>query len=275
MVDAAERGGEMAKAKACSGGSVFGALEGRRLVGALAALGALLLAYALSPGLRADVGGLAALMALLGEAYATGVEGFVLSFGPFSWIAFFLVMVAQVFVAPIPSAPVSLIGVLVFGFWEGLALGLAGSIVGSVLVFLAVRRLGRPLVARLVGEEVYGRYAGALDGRGWWLFAVLLVPFTPDDAVVALAGLSKPYFWWFLPLMVAGRVPGSVATALLASGWVAGSAAGLITAGLAVAAVLALGLVYGSRLERWIVRPAGDGQADAELGVASPDEGSR
>ncbi len=253
----------MAKTTVGNGGSVFGASGGRWLVGILAVVGMFLLAYVLSPGLRADVGGLVAFAALLGEVYATGVKNFVLSFGVFSPIVYFFAMVAQVFVAPIPSAPVSLVGSLVFGAWEGFALSLAGSVVGSVLAFLAVRRWGEPLVARLVGEGVYRRYAGKLDVKGWWLFAVLLVPFLPDDAAVALAGLSGLSFWSFLPLMVAGRVPGSAVTALLASGWVTGSAAVWITAGVVVA-VLTLGFAYRERLEAWMFGQAGDGRASAD-----------
>ena len=229
-------------------------------MGILAVVGTFGLAYALSAGLRADLGGLVALVAPLGEAYATGVKDFVLSFGTFSPIAYFFAMVAQVFVAPIPSAPVYLVGSLVFGVWEGFGLSLAGSIVGSVLA----RRWGEPLVERLVGGEVYRRYVGVLGGGGWWLFAVLLVPFAPDDAAVALAGLSGLSFWWFLPLMVVGRVPGHATTALLASGWVTGSAAAWITAGIVVAAVLVLGLACGERLEIWMFGQVGDGCASAD-----------
>jgi uncharacterized membrane protein YdjX (TVP38/TMEM64 family) len=232
--------------------------------------------YALSPGLREGLGGLAASAGLLGEAYAAGVKGFVLSFGAFSPAVFFFVMVAQVFLAPIPSAPVSLAGSLVFGVWEGFGLSLAGSVVGSVLAFLAVRRWGEPLVERLVGREVLGRYSGKVDGGGGglWLFAFLAVPFTPDDAAVALAGLSGISFWSFFAVMVAGRVPGHATTALLASGWVTGPAAALITAGIALTAVLALAFAYRRRLRSWI-RPAADGQAGAEPGAALSEEGVR
>jgi hypothetical protein len=85
-------------------------------------------------------------------------------------------------------------------------------------------------------------------------FLVLLVPFAPDDAAVALAGLSGLSFRWFLPLMVAGRVPGHATTALLASEWVAGSAAVWITAGIVVATALVLAFVYRERLEFWTRR---------------------
>ncbi len=231
------------------------------IVGLLAASGAFLLASLLSPGLRSDLGGFAT---LLGSTDAAGVKDWLLSFGALSPVVYFLGMVAQVLLAPIPSAPVALAGSLVFGVWEGLALSLAGSVVGSVLVFLAVRRWGEPLVARLVGREVYRRHAGRLDARGWWLFAVLLVPFMPDDAMVALAGLSALSFRGFLVVMVMGRIPGSTMTALLASEWVTGSAAVWNSVGIVLAVILALGFVYRGRLESWVSRRAGDGRASAD-----------
>ena len=234
-------------------------------MGLLAVVGTLLLAYLISPGLRLGQGWLAELS---GNMNAAGIKEWILSFGAFSPVAYFLTVVAQVLFAPIPSPPVSLAGALVFGVWEGLALSLAGLIVGSVLVFLAVRRWGEPLVARLVGEEVFRKYAGGLDGRGWWLFAVLLVPFMPDDAVVALAGLSALSFRRFLVVMVVGRIPSSTMTALLASEWVAGSATAWIAVGAIVAATLTLGVAYRERLETWMFRRA-------RFAAASRGEGTR
>lgn len=244
------------------GGVVLGAPGGRRTVGALAVAGASLIAYAVSPGLVTDLRGFAD---LVGGVSATGFEDFVLSFGVLSPIVYFFAMVAQVFVAPIPSGPFSLAGALIFGVWEGLALGLAGSVVGSVLVFLAVRRWGEPLVARMVGREVYEKYVGVLDRRGWWLLAVLLVPFLPDDAVVALAGLSALSLRRFLAVLVLGRVPGSVVTALLAFDRVTGSTAAWVAAGVVIVAILALGLACRERLEIRLLRRAvaGDGERDA------------
>lgn len=125
---------------------------GRWIVGLLPVVGTLALVFLLSPGLRSDLGGLVALLDSIGVA---GIQGWILSFGALSPVVYFLVMVAQVVASPIPAGPVALAGALVFGVWEGLALSLAGSVVGSVLVFIAARRWGEPLVARLVGEEVF------------------------------------------------------------------------------------------------------------------------
>jgi uncharacterized membrane protein YdjX (TVP38/TMEM64 family) len=176
------------------------------LAALLAALGTFILAWLLSPGLRSDLGQLAI---SLSELDAADIRDWILSFGSFSPVVYFLVVVAQVIISAIPAAPVTFAGAMIFGVSQGLALSMAGSVVGSVVVFAAARRWGEPLAIRLVGEEMFCKYSGRLDPKGWWLFAILLVPLMPDDAVCALAGLSAVTFRRFLAFMVVGRLPGS------------------------------------------------------------------
>lgn len=240
--------------------------------GFLSVAGTLVLAYLLSPGLRSDVNGIVALLSNIGAA---GITDWVLSFGVWSPLAYLFVMVAQVIASPIPAGPVALAGALIFGVWQGLALALTGSVIGSVLIFMVARRWGEPLVVRLMGREVYRKYVGILDAKGWWLFAILLFPFMPDDAVVALAGLSAISFRRFLVVMVVGRIPGNTMTALLASDWVTGSAATWISAGVTIAVILTLGFVYRDRLERWMFRRTRSGQARDNLAVDSRQKDAR
>jgi uncharacterized membrane protein YdjX (TVP38/TMEM64 family) len=202
---------------------------------------------------------------LVGQLDAGGVRDWVLSFGAFSPLAYLLVVVAQVIVSPIPAGPVTLADALVFGVWKGLALSMAGSVAGSALVFAAARKWGEPLGVRIVGKETYLRYSGKLDARGWWLFVILLVPFMPDHAVCALAGLSAVPFRRFLALVVVGRLPGATLTALLASGVVTGSTAVWITAGVIIVALVALGIAYRKRLEFWVLRRAGNSRRGNRL----------
>jgi len=225
------------------------------LAAILAVAGTFAMLSLLSPGLRSDLGQVAE---LLGEIDAVGIRDWVLSFGAFSPIVYFLVMVGQVIASPIPAGPVTLAGALVFGVWEGLALSMAGSVVGSVLVFAAVRRWGEPFLLRFVDEKTYAKYGGKLGKGGWWFFFIMLLPLMPDDAVCALAGLSAMSFGRFVAFMVVGRLPGATLTVLLASDAITGSTAGWITAGIIVVVLLALGVIYRSRLEGWILRRATD-----------------
>ena len=124
----------------------------------------IVLLYLLSPGLRSVLG---QVVSLPSELDAVGIRDWVLSFGAFAPIVYVLVVVAQVIVSPIPAGPVTFAGAMIFGVPQGLALSMAGSVVGSVIVFTAARRWGEPLVIRLVGEETFYKYSGRLDPQGW------------------------------------------------------------------------------------------------------------
>jgi len=226
------------------------------VVPVLTAAAPLALLYFLSPGLRSD---LTNFVAFVGSIDAASIKEWILSFGTLSPFIYFLIVVGQVILNPIPAGPVTLAGALIFGVWEGLALSMAGSVIGSVLVFGAVRRWGEPLLLRVVDEKTYAKYAGKLGEGGWWFFLLMLLPLMPDDAVCALAGLSAMSLRRYVAFMVVGRLPGATLTSLLASNTITGSAAGWITAGLFLAALLALAIIYRKRLESWILRRTGDG----------------
>jgi len=242
------------------------------LAALLAALGTFILVWLLSPGLRSDLVQLALFLSALDAA---DIRDWILSFGAFSAVVYFLVVVAQVIVSPIPAGPVTFAGAMIFGVPRGLALSMAGSVVGSALVFAAASRWGQPLVIRLVGEETFYKYSGRLDRGGWWLLAILLVPFMPDDATCALAGLSAISFRRFLLFVVVGRLPGATLTALLASDLLTRSAAGWIMVGMVLVALLALGFVYRKPLESWILRRADEVQSSGGSSGESKEKSSR
>jgi uncharacterized membrane protein YdjX (TVP38/TMEM64 family) len=242
------------------------------LAALLAALGTFILAWLLSPGLRSDLGQVADFLSAL---EAAALQEWILSFGAFSPVVYSLGVVAQVIVSPIPAGPVTFAGAMIFGVPQGLALSMAGSVVGSVMAFAAARKWGKPLAVRLVGEDTFYKYAGRLDREGWWLFAILLVPFMPDDAVCALAGLSALRFRRFLVFMVVGRLPGATLTALLASDLVTQSAAGWIVAGMVLVVLVTLGFVYRKPLEFRILRRADEGQSHSGSYGESKEECSR
>lgn len=210
---------------------------------ALAALAAGLMAS----NLRDAVSGAPA---LIGRLNAESLRDALHPLGVWTPFVYITVQAAQVLVPFLPGAPVTFAGVLLFGWQAGLALSMAGWMIGSAIQFAAVRRWGRHLAARLIGEEMLDRHAGRLDPRGWWLLAAFLVPFAPADAFSALAALSPLPFRRFLLVSFLGRLPWAAATTLLAAGLVSGSAVSWIAAALALAALLALGLVYRTRLPR-------------------------
>lgn len=209
------------------------------------ALFLIILAGALATLVVAEVRAAAAAVAsLTGELNAAGGRDWLRSLGMWAPVAYVSIQIAQVLVPFLPSAPVTFAGVLLFGWQAGLALSMAGWLVGSALQFAAVRRWGRPLVARLIGAAAVARYADRLDPRGWWLLGAFLVPFAPADAFSALAGLSPISARRFLLISFLGRLPWAVATVLLATGLTNSATMLWATLGLSATAVLSLALVY-------------------------------
>ena len=217
--------------------------------------GALLVALALAAAWFMGGGGL--FWEGLREAFGSpgAFREYVLGFGGWAPVVFFLTQAAQVILVPLPGGATTVVGVLLFGPWAGGALGLAGGLAGSVALFALVRRWGRPLAARLVGRKSFERYAGAFDdGKGALLLVVMLVPFVPDDVAVAVAGLSVMSFRRFAAVVALGRLPGSAVTALVAADLVGRSAGTLVAVGLAAAVAAALILPHRKRLEFRLLR---------------------
>jgi hypothetical protein len=71
-----------------------------------AALGTFILLWSLSPGLRSDLGQVAD---FLSKWDAAALRDWILSFGSFSPVVYFLVVVAQVIASPIPAGPVTFV----------------------------------------------------------------------------------------------------------------------------------------------------------------------
>jgi hypothetical protein len=76
------------------------------LAALLAALGTFILLWLLSPGLRSDLGQVAD---FLSKCDAAALRDWILSFGSFSPVVYFLVVVAQVIVSPIPAGPLTFV----------------------------------------------------------------------------------------------------------------------------------------------------------------------
>jgi uncharacterized membrane protein YdjX (TVP38/TMEM64 family) len=230
-------------------------------VALLAVAGTLILTVLHSPTLRSHIGQVAVFVSDLDTAE---IRDWILSFGAWAPAVYFLVVVAQVIASPIPAAPIMLAGGLLFGVWQGFTLSMAGSVIGSIVVFFAARRWGKPLVIRLVGENKFQILAGRLDADGWWLLVIYLLPLTPDDAVCALAGLSQVSFRRFLIVMVVGGLPETTLVTVLPAAGIAGSSATTwITLGIVVGVLLALGITYRDRLESWVLRYASEARKEA------------
>ncbi|RDZ64020.1 TVP38/TMEM64 family protein [Haloferax sp. Atlit-12N] len=176
------------------------------------------------------------------------VRSAVESTGPFAPLVFVGIQTLQVVFAPIPGQALAAVGGYLFGTVAGTAYSMVGVVAGSAIVFLLARRFGRPVVERLVADDVLARFDGFADRRGVaGLFVLFLLPAFPDDALCALAGLSPLRLRTLVVLVAVGRLPTFALAA--AAGQSAGAANYEAVALLVGISVVASAVVYRYRDE--------------------------
>lgn len=144
----------------------------------------------------------------------TAVREVIARFGIWSPVVFVAVQAVQVVVAPVPGQLLGAVGGYLFGWVRGTAYSMIGVVVGSYVVIRAARTYGRPAVERWIDDGVRERFDDFVQRNGVpALFVIYLLPTSPDDAVCALAGLTRIRIRTLIALVVLGRFPSFLAVA--------------------------------------------------------------
>lgn len=131
------------------------------------------------------------------------------SYGFWGRVAFVGMVVVQVVVAFIPGEPVELAAGYAFGFVEGTLLTLSGFLIGSMVVFLLVRRFGVKLVEVFFSKRKIRELQFLKNQKKTKVIALLLmvIPGTPKDFLSYFAGLTRLTLRQWLTIVAIGRLP--------------------------------------------------------------------
>ncbi len=183
-----------------------------------------------------------------------GLRAYIVHFAPYSHLAFFLVQLLSVILAPIPSNITAAAGGVLFGTWPAFLLTFGAVAVGSLLMFWLSRTLGRDFADRLVSRRLSEKYQDVLRTKApVFLVLAFLFPFFPDDMLCILAGLTKLSFRRFAVIVLLTRPWGLLFASALGGStldlppWV------MVPIGLAGLALFLLGMKYGDRLEESVL----------------------
>ena len=177
--------------------------------------------------------------------------------GAWAPIVFIIISFLQVTFIPIPFVVTILAGNLLFGFWGSFFYSLIGAVLGSVFAFVLGRRIGRPFVNWAFGDaEAVERYLSQAKGKEFVVFFFMfLLPFFPDDALCALAGitdLSDRQFAFIIaisrPITVLGNLILWTGEVIPYNGW------GILLMLLAIAVTVAsflLSMKYADKITKW------------------------
>ncbi|MGT2808683.1 TVP38/TMEM64 family protein [Streptococcus iniae] len=122
-------------------------------------------------------------------------------------IVFFLVQIIQVVIPIIPGGITTVVGFLTFGPILGLFLNVVGIILGSILLFILVRKFGKPFVLLFIDDEKMVVYEEKLASKIYERIFILnmISPVAPADVMIMITGLSKISFKKFLLIIILCR----------------------------------------------------------------------
>ena len=177
---------------------------------------------------------------------------------PYSHLTFFVVQLLSVVLAPIPSNLTAAAGGLLFGTWPAFFLTYGALMAGSLLVFWLARTLGRDFVDRVVSRKLAEKYQKVIREKTTVFLALaFLLPYFPDDMLCILAGLTPITFGRFALLALFTRPWGLLFASALGGASLSIPLWVMVLIGLAGVMIFVLGMLYGDRLERAVLKRLG------------------
>lgn len=138
-------------------------------------------------------------------------------------VIFVFVQIIQVIIPPISHYFTSMLGGYVYGPIEGGTLNWVGRVIGQFIAFYLALRAGNWMRIKLGWdfspfEKLVGGEGKGLFLRATIIFAMIALPFFPDDELSYAMGFAKFSFWVFSVITIFGHLLGSYALAFLGSG---------------------------------------------------------
>lgn len=153
------------------------------------------------------------------EIESLGYEGIMIIVG---------LMVVQIFLPILPGEPVEILAGMSYGPIGGLIVIFIGAFVSSFIIFFAVRKFGRNFIYSFISKEKIEKLESSklfsnpkkIDTI---LFILFLIPGTPKDLFVYIAGLLPIKPIKFLMISTFARFPSIISSTIAGSNLVTGN----------------------------------------------------
>ena len=143
------------------------------------------------------------------------LKGWIRSFGAYSPLAFILLQIVQVVIAPIPGGAIEFLGGYLFGVRGGFIYSMIGLTLGSVMAFSLARIFEKIAVEKFVSKDTRKKFDYLVEHQGAILsFILFLIPGFPKDALCYILGLTPMHLGIFLIISTIGRIPGTLMACL-------------------------------------------------------------
>ena len=110
-----------------------------------------------------------------------------------------------------PRPLLTLVAIIAFGLWAGIAYAAAGILLAALLLYFAGRRMKYERIRRLAGEKLEPVRRVLRKHGIMAIFALNMVPAPPFAVQSAMAGAFKVPIWHYVAGSVLGMAPGLLA----------------------------------------------------------------
>lgn len=143
-------------------------------------------------------------------AFRSWVDGY----GFWGELSFFLMTFVQTVIAFIPGEPLEIAAGYAFGAVPGFIITILGQMLGSITVFLFVRKFGIKLVEIFVSREHIAsmRFLKNQKKLEILIFFIFLMPGTPKDAICYFVGLTPMRLGVWVLISSVARIPSIVSS---------------------------------------------------------------
>lgn len=131
-------------------------------------------------------------------------------------IVFVLLIALQVVLAVIPGEPFEFAAGYAFGWLEGTILCMLGIVLGSTVIFLLVRKFGKPFVNLFFPDRQLDdlKFLQNNSRVSIVTFFLMFLPGTPKDLLSYAAGLTKMKLTTWLLIVSVARIPSVITSTL-------------------------------------------------------------
>jgi uncharacterized membrane protein YdjX (TVP38/TMEM64 family) len=137
------------------------------------------------------------------------------SYGAYAPLAYILLQIIQVIIAPIPGGAIEFLGGVIFGVKAGFIYSMIGLLIGSWIAFNLARIFEKIAVEKFVSEQTRKKFDYLVEHEGVILsFILFLLPGFPKDALCYILGLTPMHLGIFLIISTIGRIPGTLIACL-------------------------------------------------------------
>lgn len=151
----------------------------------------------------------------------------VANMGVLGYLALFGLQFAQIFLIVIPGEPIEILAGMCYGGVEGLIFITISVFIITTIVFFAVRKFGRKFVYSFCSKERIDKIENSKLFKNprkieWIMLILFLIPGTPKDLLVYIAGLLPLKPLRFILISTFARFPSVISSTFAGSSLVAG-----------------------------------------------------